>query len=233
MKKLFAAILASLFIVSPVFADDNVVYIRESDGKIVYDASDGFDDRFMVHEGMVPGGEVYTDYLTVENGTSKGYDIYFKISAENNTPKARNLIEHIEMKIYIDDQVFYDGKARGLDYRSQGVNLSDAIKLKYFEPGDSVHMKIETFLDTSYEDINNPDTSRTKWHFYIADKTEPEPQPQPDPDKPPIEPEEVPRNPKTEDAFTPLFFVLLGTSISLFVFITIRERSDRRRHGRS
>ena len=71
MKKIFAIILASLFIAAPVFAADNTVYIREADGKIVYEASDGFNERFMYHEGMTPGGEVYTDYLNIENGTSR------------------------------------------------------------------------------------------------------------------------------------------------------------------
>lgn len=224
MKKIIAAILASLFIAAPVSAVDNTVYIRESDGKIVYEASDGFDERFMFHEGMVPGGEVYTDYLTIENGTADDYEIYFQITAENNSIKANNLIEHIEMKIYIDDAIFYDGKARGLDYRNQGVNLTNAIKIKEFASGESVRMKVETHLDATYEDINNPDTSRTKWHFFINGE-------QPNPDDP-IDPIPVPPAPKTDDDFTPWFFVLLGASIILFIFITIREHADNRKRGR-
>ena len=224
MKKIFAIILASLFIAAPVFAADNTVYIREADGKIVYEASDGFNERFMYHEGMTPGGEVYTDYLNIENGTSSDYDIYFKITAENNSIKASNLIEHIEMKIYIDDVIFYDGKARGLDYRAQGVNLTDAIKIKHFASGESVRMKVLTRLDETYEDINNPDTSKTHWHFYVTSE-------EPDPEEP-VEPEEVPPAPKTNDDFTPWLFVLLGASIILFIFITVRERSDSRKRER-
>lgn len=224
MKKIFAIILASLFIAAPVSAADNTVYIREADGKIVYEASDGFDERFMYHAGMVPGGEVYTDYLTIENGTPDDYDIYFKITAENNSIKANNLIEHIEMKIYIDDVLFYNGKARGLDYRNQGVNLTDAIKIKNFASGESVRMKVETQLDATYEDINNPDTSKTKWHFYVTGE-------EPDPDEP-IEPIPVPPSPKTNDDFTPWFFVLLGASIILFIFITVRETAEKRKRER-
>ena len=225
MKKIFAAIIASLFIVAPVSAiEDNTVYIREADNKVVYEAADGFDERFMVHEGMTPGGETYTDYLVVENGTSNDYDIFFKVTSENNTIKANNLIEHIEMRIYIDDELFYDGKARGLDYRAQGVNLTDAIKIKHFASGESVRMKVLTHLDETYEDINNPDTSKTHWHFYVTTE-------EPDPEEP-IEPEEVPPAPKTNDDFTPWLFVLLGASIILFIFITVRERSDSRKRER-
>lgn len=226
MKKLLAMLLMGLLIATPVFAEENVVSIVETDdGKIVYNAADGFNERFMVHEGMVPGGETYTDYLTVKNDTSKGYEVFFKITSENNSAKASNLIDHIEMKIYIDDNLFYDGKARGLDYRSQGIDLTDAVLIQYFDPGQSVTMKIETYLDTAYSDIDNPDTSRTHWHFYITDGTEP------DPDDP-ITPDEVPPNPHTEDDFSPLFIILLGASIALFIFITIREYAEKSKRSR-
>jgi hypothetical protein len=225
MKRIFSAILASLFIVAPVSAADNTVYIREADGKVVYEASDGFNERFMFHEDMVPGGDAYTDYLTIENGTSNSYDIFFKITAENNSIKASNLIEHIEMKVYIDDVLFYDGKARGLDYRAQGVNLTDAVKIKNFASGESVHMKVETRLDSTYEDINNPDTSKTQWHFYATGE-------EPDPEKP-VEPEEIPPVPKTSDDFTPWFFALLGGSVVLFIIVTIFERANKNKRARA
>ena len=220
MKKMILALLASIFIASPVFAAENRVYIYESDGKIYYDSS-RFDGRFMFHEGMTPGGQTYTDYLTIENETSKDYDIYFKIISDNNTPKATNLLEHIEMRVYLDGTEFYNGKARGLDYRGMGVNLSDAVKIGTFGRHSSKQMKVETYLDTAYEDINNPDTSLTRWSFWIVDSEAPEPDPEE-----PIIPEEVVPNPKTGDEFTPLFMVLLGSSLSLFIFITIRERRE-------
>lgn len=235
MKKIIAAIIATIFIAAPAFAAGNVVYIYEADGKIYYD-SERFDDRFMIHENMTPGGETYTDTLTVENGTSKEYDIYFKISSENNSAKAENLIEHIEMKIYLDGTLFYDGKARGLDYRSQGVDLSNAVKIGTFAPGSSKEMRVETYLDSAYEDINNPDTSSTHWHFYITDPIDPDPGPGPgpgpEPEPEPIVPEEVIPNPKTGDDFSPWFFALLGGSFALLVFITIRERVDRKKSRR-
>jgi hypothetical protein len=82
-------------------------------------------------------------------------------------------------------------------------------------------MKVETYLDTAYEDINNPDTSLTRWSFWIVDEDTPEPEP----DKP-IEPEEVTPNPRTNDEFTPVFMMILGGSLALFIFITVRERKE-------
>ncbi len=222
MKKILAIILASLFIAAPVFAVENRVYVYEEDGKIYYDGA-LFDDRFMIHEGMVPGGETYTDYLVVENSTSSDYDIYFKITNENNSAKANDLLNYINMKIYLDDELYYDGKARGLDYRGVGVNLTDAIKLKHFEAGDMVTMRVETQLDSSYEDIYNWDASMTHWHFYIADDTIPEPEPD-NPEPEPIEPEEIPNNPRTHDSFRFLWIVVLAVSALLLGGAIIYER---------
>jgi hypothetical protein len=226
MKGIITAIVASLLIAVPVFAvDENTVTIRESDGKIVYDASDGLNDRFMVHNDMTPGGEKYTDYLRVKNDTSKDYDVYFKITAENNTTRAENIIEHIEMKIYIDDVLYYDGTARGIPRPTEGIDLTDAVLLKNFAAGESVMMKVVTFLDAGYEDIDNPDTSRTHWHFYVSDEKEP------DPDDP-VKPDEVIPNPHTGDSFSPVFFGILFGSLALLIIVTIHERSDHHKRAR-
>lgn len=223
MKQLALALLASLFIAAPAFAAENVVYIYEADGKIYYDSA-RIDGNFMYHDAMVPGGETYTDELKVENGTSKDYDIYFQITSENNSPKAEKLLDHIEMTIWLGDSTepMYRGKARGLDYYETGVNLTDAVLLKHFASGESVKMRVETYLDATYSDIDNPDTSKTKWHFYIADTPEPEPEPTP------IEPEEVIPNPRTNDDFTPIYFIVLGISIAVFVGISIHERASKK-----
>lgn len=223
MKKLALILLASLFIAAPAFAAENVVYIYEADGKIYWDSA-RTDGKFMYHDAMVPGGTPYTDELTVENGTSKDYDVYFQITSENNSPKAETLLDHIEMSIWLGDSTepLYRGKARGLDYYEVGVNLADAVLLKHFAAGESVKMRVETYLDTTYSDIDNPDTSLTNWHFYIADEPEPGPEPTP------VEPEEVIPNPRTNDDFTPFYFVVLGVAITVFVIISIREHAGKK-----
>ncbi len=240
MRRLFVAILASLLVATPVFAKTNTVYIYEEDGKIYYDGA-LFDDRFIIDENMTPVGrdenmnpvgQVYTDYLSVENRTSKGHDIYFQITAEDDPPGAYDLLKHVEMRIYLNDVVFYDGKARGLDYYDQGVNLANAIKLKYFEANETAVMKVETYLDSNYEDVCSPYvdiseceppmSSKTHWHFYIADEPEPTPGPTPT-----IEPEEIENNPRTHDSFSIWYVILLGVSLTVLLAATIYDRAKK------
>lgn len=237
MKKILLALFASLFIATPVFAAENKVYIYEADGKIYYDGA-LFDDRFMIHENMLPGSS-YTDYLVIENSTSKDYEVYFKIEAEDNSVKADEFLEYIEMEISIDGTQYYDGKAKGLDYRDQGVDLSDAVLIRRFNAGTSATMKVETYLDANYGNGVNFDSSstddksisglvsQTQWTFYVVDVTEKEddPTPKPDDDKPTPKPDDkepvkpIPVVPKTNDDFSPWYFVIFGASAAVLIVL--------------
>lgn len=239
MKKILLALFASLFIATPVFAAENKVYIYEADGKVYYDGA-LFDDRFMIHENMLPGSS-YTDYLVIENSTSKDYEVYFKIEAEDNSVKADELLEYIEMEISIDGTQYYDGKAKGLDYRDQGVDLSDAVLIRRFNAGTSATMKVDTYLDANYGNGVNFDSSssddksisglvsKTQWTFYVVDVTEKEddPTPKPDDDKPTPKPDDkepvkpIPVVPKTNDDFSPWYFVIFGASAAVLIVLIL------------
>ena len=237
MKKILLALFASLFIATPVFAAENKVYIYEADGKIYYDGA-LFDDRFMVHENIAPGNS-YTDYLVIENGTSKDYDVYFKIDSDDNSVKADDLLEYIEMEISIDGTSYYDGKAKGLDYRDQGVDLTNAVLIKRFNAGDRSTMKVDTYLDANYGNGVNFDSSssdnkdisglvsKTQWTFYVVDVTGDEPTPKPDDDKPTPKPDDkepvkpIPVVPKTNDDFSPWYFVIFGASAAVLIVLIL------------
>ncbi|MBP5634077.1 hypothetical protein J6X09_00050 [Candidatus Saccharibacteria bacterium] len=255
MKKVLLALFASLFIATPVFAAENKVYIYEADGKVYYDGA-LFNDRFMIHENMTPGSS-YTDYLVVENGTSKDYDVYFKITANDNSVKADDLLEYIEMEISIDGTKYYDGKVKGLDYRDQGVDLTNAVLIKRFNAGDRATMKVDTYLDSNYGNGVNFDSSssddksisglmsQTQWTFYVVDVTGDEPTPGPEPEPTPTptptptpEPDDggkdkpvkpIPVVPKTNDDFSPWYFVIFGASaVVLIVLIFLGCKSKKK-----
>lgn len=237
MKKILLALFASLFIATPVFAAENKVYIYEADGKVYYDGA-LFDDRFMIHENMLPGSN-YTDYLVIENSTSKDYEVYFKIEAKDNSVKADDLLEYIEMEISIDGTKYYDGKVKGLDYRDQGVDLTNAVLIKRFNAGDRATMKVDTYLDANYGNGVNLDSSstddksisglvsQTQWYFCVVDVTnkEDEPTPKPDDDKPTPKPDDkepvkpIPVVPKTNDDFSPWYFVIFGASAAVLIVL--------------
>ena len=209
MRKIFAVLFASIIIATPVFAEEkNRVYVYEKDEKIYYDSKQ-FDDRFMVHENMVPG-DSFSDTLVVENGTSNEHDIYFKVTLDDaNTESAEDLLDYISMKVYVNDKLFYNGKAKGKDYRNEGVDLTGAVLIKHFAAHESVSMRVETHFDESYSDTDNHDVSHTHWLFYLSDQPE--------------EPEEITPNPRTNDDFSPWYFVIFGVSGTVLIAVVVYE----------
>ena len=73
------------------------------------------------------------------------------------------------MRIKLDDKIIYEGKATGIDYNGQGVNLQKAILLGKFTPSKIFKMIVETKLSESYDNTNFRDLSYIDWSFYAQD----------------------------------------------------------------
>ena len=128
---------------------------------------------FMKHVDMTPG-ESFTDELIIENGTNTKYTLYFKIVPREQSAEADELLDNIMMKIKLDDNVIYEGKATGLDYTEQGIDLQKAILLGNFAPSKNSKMVVETKLSENYDNTEFNDFSYIDWSFYAQyDDSEP------------------------------------------------------------
>ena len=127
----------------------------------------------MKHVDMTPG-ESFTDKLIIENGTNTKYTLYFKIVPREQSAEADELLDNIMMKIKLDDNVIYEGKATGLDYTEQGIDLQKAILLGNFAPSKNSKMVVETKLSENYDNTEFNDFSYIDWSFYAQyDDSEP------------------------------------------------------------
>ena len=192
MKRIMLFIFISLFLITPVFAEGerNVLHFVEEEGGLYYESKFINENVFMKHLDMVPGKK-YNDILYLENAAEDKYLLYFQIEDVNT-----ELLKNIVMRIYINDEMIYNGLATGEDYYSDGINLRNVVCLGFIEPDTEYVMKVETYLSPSYTNTNNLDTSTIDWHFYAqypaVDEPEPLPKPHPiEPDNPePQEPDE-------------------------------------------
>ena len=166
MKKTLSMIIILLLLLSiyKVQAMGKKLYFIEKDNRIVYE-KDEEDNTFMQHLDMLPGSN-YVDELEIENGTKNSYTLYLKVEDVNQSLDAQELLDNINMKLYLDNVLIYDGKAKGLDYRNQGINLQDAVLLKEFKSNDKSLLKVETKLSEEYSNKNNTDLSKVNWVFY-------------------------------------------------------------------
>ena len=165
MKKVLIFLLLLVTSFSFVDAKENRLYFTENNNHIYYE-SDLLDEKvFLKHTDMVPG-ESYTDELIIENGTNTKYTLYLKAVPREQIPVAENLLECILMKITLDGNVVYEGRATGLDYTDQGVDLQDAVLLGDFTSTKKSKMVVETKLQEEYDDIENREISYIDWVFY-------------------------------------------------------------------
>ena len=165
MKKFVLFISLFALSVLSVQARENKLYFTEENNRLYYESKLINEDIFMKHIDMTPG-ESFTDELIIENGTNTKYTLYFKVVPRNQSAEADELLENIIMKIKLDEEIIYEGKATGLDYTEQGINLQNAILLGDFTPSKNSKMIVETKLSEEYENTNLGELSYIDWSFY-------------------------------------------------------------------
>lgn len=169
MKKIF--LILSLFMLSiiPVQAQEypatSRLYFTEDNNRLYYESSFIDEDVFMKHLDMVPGSS-YTDELEIENGTKTDYTLYFQVKPIKQSADADELLENIQMTIKLDDKVIYNGKATGLDYNNDGINIQNTILIGRIKPSNKSKMVVETTLSKDYDNTNLNELSYIDWSFY-------------------------------------------------------------------
>ena len=171
MKKTISIIMLLIIMISfyCVNAKNNVLYFVKQGNKLVYE-SDIEENIFMQHLDMIPGSS-YTDELEIENGTNTSYKLYLKVNEIEQNETADKLLDSIDMKVYLDEELIYDGKAKGIDYSNNGINLQNAIFLKEFESNDKSLLKAEVKLSEEYSNKNSV-LSKINWEFYAQYENE-------------------------------------------------------------
>ena len=214
MRKFILFISLVVLTIIPVYAKENKLYFTESDNRIYYDSKLLDENLFMKHIEMVPG-DSYIDELAIENGTNTKYTLYFKVIPREQSREADELLENIKMKIILDDKVVYEGKATGLDYNSQGINLQKAILLGDFTPSKSSKMIVETKLSENYDNTNMRELSYIDWSFYAEY----------DNSKPPVEIIPSPNTMKNSFPFS-ITFSIIVVLIGLGIIVYARRQKN-------
>lgn len=211
-------------------ADENRLYLSETDNKLYYRTTLNSDNRFMNHLSMTPG-DVYHDELLIENGCSLGYDLYFKVIPIKQSFDSDNLLENIRMKVYMDGRLKYDGKVTGKDY-GNGLNLRHVIPIGHYEPGRTSKLTVDLHFSPGYK-VTKEVFARIDWQFWGTGKDKEFPQqiqPETPSDAAQPQPSGLPGtlgNPKTGDDNS--LFVILIVAMTLIAAVLIILIGSRRK----
>lgn len=146
---------------------DNKLYFTSNGDRLYYDTKLFDSAIFMHHIDMVPG-KSYEDKLLIENSTNINYKLYFKVKEKKQTELQNELLDNIYMEIYLEDSLIYKGKAKGLDYNNNGVDLQNSIFLGEYSSGKENELIVKTTFNKDYNNYNNDEASFIEWQFYAV-----------------------------------------------------------------
>lgn len=165
MKKIIALCLFIFAFTLNPKALENRLYFTEEGKELFYDTEQLDKDTFLNHKDMIPGKK-YEDILTISNGSSNTCKLYLKVVEREQSTLAGELLENINMEIYLDNELIYDGNAKGLDSKDLGVNLQDSIYIGEYTPNKENNLLVKTELDKDYTNYKNTEESYIDWEFY-------------------------------------------------------------------
>lgn len=146
---------------------DNKLYFTSSGDRLYYDTKLFDENIFMYHDGMTPG-ITYTDNLLIENGSNTDYNLYLKIKEIEEDNDANILLDNISMEIYLDNELIYNGKVKGLDYNNVGVNIQEAAYIGKYPKNTKKSLVVKTKLNEDYLSNNKEITSHIEWEFFAS-----------------------------------------------------------------
>lgn len=214
MKKIISilALVVGLTMFGTEVKATSELYFTNNGDRLYYDSKKLEDETFLNHQDMIPG-RTYKDELIIKNGTTVDYMLYFTVKEVEQSKESKEFLDHIEMKIYIDDRLIYEGYVKGLDYLENGINLQNALKIGEYKPNEEHKMTVETTLDLEYDDITEKDASWIHWEFYAVYEEEVIP---------------IEKNPNTYDNINKLFVIFVISLILIVAIVIIMYKRGRK-----
>lgn len=199
----------------PISAKDanNKLYFTSSGDRLYYDTKLFDENIFMYHDGMTPG-TTYTDNLLIENGSDTDYDLYLKIKEIEEDDDANILLDNISMEIYLDDELIYTGKVKGLDYNNVGVNIQEAAYIGKYPKNTEKSLVVKTKLNEDYLNNNKEITSHIEWEFFASYD---------DKDDKNVS-QVIPINPNTGDNIYKNIFIAISSLILIIILAIFLEK---------
>lgn len=153
------------------------LYFEEINGNMQFTPikSDG-QNRFMSISNMIPG-EQYADALSIENRSKEDYELYMQVVPRaNQSQMMEELLELIQMKVYLEDKIIYDGTASGIEYQNANNNLQRAVLLGKYASGKQNQIRVELKLSENASMEYCELLTKIDWKF-MANKVESPDQP--------------------------------------------------------
>ena len=149
-----------------VYASTYTLELKEDYGTVYYDMNNNNTNVFMNHKNMLPG-EIYTGEIIIKSTCSKELSLYFDFKMKKQNDLEEELLNNINMKVYINEVLQYDGVAKASLYiDNEDIKEEDLIYLGTYNKSSQSRIRVETSLKDEYE-VKDTDIAKTELNFYI------------------------------------------------------------------
>lgn len=145
-------------------AEPSKLYFSSADGKLYYNKATTGLNYFLNLEDMYPG-QTYIEELDIANEANKTYNLYFQMQPKDFFPEKLEFLSQINLKIFYEDMVLYEGTAESIFPTKSNVNVKEEmVSLGRYIPQQAKKLKVEVKLNKEYWDID-----KTVTHYYTVD----------------------------------------------------------------
>ncbi|MEG1981938.1 MAG: hypothetical protein RR073_05485, partial [Clostridia bacterium] len=155
IKRIICGLLVSIIAISSLFilAENEIskLTFEEKNGNVYFQSNYQEDvDKLLMLKEMEPG-KTYQNELEIENNANKNYELFLQIILEDpSNPDAVYLLSKINIKMYYNEKLLFDGTADGLTKSNQSLHLNEMSKLGTLAKKQKAMIKIESTLDPNF-----------------------------------------------------------------------------------
>lgn len=193
-------------------------YFSAEDGKLVWKPVKEGENFFLNIKNMVPGGE-YSETMTIENKSKKTFDLFLKAIPKQNSEKQKRLLELMEMKVYNNNSLIYDGNLSGKKYDNSISDLTSSLSLGRFDFGKQTEVIFNLKLNEATGIVYSDLMTGIDWEIKATEIVD---------DKPIVVPVVTPKTGVGSDLYSMLFLcgISLGLVLVLYIAIKIKKRKE-------
>lgn len=168
--KKFIIISLLLLISVPIFprgASKNNLNFYEKGSNLYYRTSQ-FDSNLFLHKENMRPGNVISETLNINNGTSHEYGVYLQSVPAKRSENVEKFLENMSIVVKNDGKVIAEGNMLGKSVSTSRKNSLDKIYLGEYGVGETSSLEVTARLNPDYVPPEEEMDTYVDWKFYAG-----------------------------------------------------------------
>lgn len=169
LKKFIPIFLLLLISIPVAFnaANKNNLNFYEKGSNLYYKATQ-FDSNLFLHKENIRPGNIVSETLNINNGTSREYEVYLQSVPARRSEEVEYFLENMSVIVKSNEEVVSEGNMLGKSTSADSKNLSDKIYLGEYGVGEAGVLDVTVRLNPDYVPPEEAIDTYVDWKFYAG-----------------------------------------------------------------